>query len=154
LRFRSELSTFPVRKPRTHAMKKIALVALVTLFAGCSDRGFDLAPTIPGQGGYDILVRGEVLTCTLGQTFPIVLNVNADGGYRWDYTIVEPQVIRLDSSSTRPQYPNTVGGTSIQTFYFHAIGVGSCRILMIQHRAWESTVPPIEAVEYDITVRP
>jgi len=135
-------------------MKIVALIALVLLAAGCSDRGFDLAPPFPEQRGVDVQVRGESLTCTLGQRFPVSLDVEADGGYRWDCTITQPQVVSLDSSSIRPKSPGVVGGTSVETFYFHAVGAGSCRLLLVKHRAWESAVLPIEAIEYDIVVRP
>ena len=135
-------------------MKGIISIALAIMIAGCSDRGFDLAPQIPEQQGYSILVRSESLTCTLGQAFPVTVDLNADGGYRWDCTITQPQVVTLDSSSIRPPDPHQIGGDALQTFYFRAVGAGSCRILMIQHRVWEPAVPPIEAIEYDITVRP
>jgi len=136
------------------AMKKHTLIALSILLAGCTDRGFQLVPPFPEQTGYDLNVQGRSLSCVLGETFTVALDVNADGGYRWDCTITQPEVVRLDSSSTRPKNPGVVGGLSVQTYSFHSVGAGSCRILLIQHRVWEPAVPPIQAIEYDIFVHP
>jgi predicted secreted protein len=121
----------------------------VTFFA-CSH------PTQPIDTPLDSSVNGKSLNYSAGQAFSLDLDVSADAGYQWDYTISEPAVVVVVSGSTiRPKNPGPVvpGGATMQTFYFRAAGRGQCTITLVERQGWMKDVPPIVTVEFTVVVR-
>jgi len=96
----------------------------------------------------------HTITVTTNQNFTFELDVHADGGYQWDYSISDTAVAWIDSTSYRPKSGDwsQVGGVTIETFYFSGKRKGHCIINLIEHRSWEINIAPINTVQIRVIV--
>lgn len=103
---------------------------------------------------YDSWVNGRTLVYPANTKFTLQLEVDADAGRQWDYTISDSNVLRIDSTSYRPASGNwnLVGGETIETFYFSTLRPGSAAVLMIQHQPWAPTTPPVDTLTFTVMV--
>ena len=137
------------------AMKTMCLLSILVILAcfGCSH------PTQPiEQTGtpLDASVNGKRVIYPDGQSFVLDLDLNADAGYTWDYTISEPAVVMLNHTPTTRQKdsgPVVPGGMAVETFYFRTAGYGESTVILIEHQAWLKDVPPLVTVEFTVVVR-
>ena len=132
-------------------MKKYYLLffIIISYLSGCSDN------VISSEDQFDISIDGQTITINTNQKFTLELDLHADGGYQWDYSISDTAVVQIDSTSYRPQSGNwnQVGGVTIETFYFCGIRTGQCVVNLIEHRVWEKDVPPINSVQFSVIVK-
>jgi len=102
----------------------------------------------------DSTINGTTMTYHSGQRFSLELDLNADSGYQWDYTISDTNVVRIDSTNYRPKSGNwnQVGGITVENFHFRTMRYGKSEIKLKQLRAWLPTVPPIDTVIFSVLV--
>ncbi len=132
-------------------MKKyypLFLIVISFLF-GCSES------TLPTEVRLDSSINGKNITVNNNSKFTMELDLNADAGYQWDYSLSNTSVLKVDSTNYRPKSGNwnQVGGLTVETFYFCSKKTGQCKINLIEHRGWESDVPPINTVQFNVIVR-
>ena len=135
-------------------MRLLSLLLLTSFLIqlGCQDHGVSVPEMSASQ--YEASIDGQNLKCTVNQRFTLTLGVSADGGYQWDWTIANPSVVQLDSTSVKPPLPPVVGGEAVEMFHFRTTGVGVSRVKLIQHRVWEPNIPPIGSIEFLLYVQP
>ncbi len=121
---------------------------IVLLFTSCSES------SSPSEPKLDSLINGRNVSYASNQRFVLELDLQADAGYQWDYSISDTDVVRIDSTSYRPKSGNwnQVGGVTIETFYFRTMRSGKSIVEMIEHRGWEPNVPPIETLKFTVLV--
>ena len=64
-------------------MKKYYLLffVIISFLFGCSDN------VISSEDQYDSAIDGQTITINTNQKFTLELDLHADGGYQWDYSI-------------------------------------------------------------------
>ena len=125
--------------------------SLLVLLVLC---GCDLGDPPISQPRLDSSVNGKKVVYVLNQSFQLELDLNADAGYSWYYTISDTTVIHLDSTSYRPKSGNwnQVGGMTVETFYFQATKTGECSVALDERQGWLPNVPPIHSVRFGVIV--
>jgi len=100
-------------------------------------------------------VDGKYISVTSGNKLTVELDVYADAGYRWDYTISNTKIVEIDSVCFKPKNPNELvcGGATIQTIYFHTIRPGRSEVYLYEHRSWEEDTPPIKTITFNVRVK-
>ena len=136
-------------------MKAIASTAIGALvfLSGCNDMGTNT--DVSGVTGrlFDSTVNGTTLACPVGVTFSLALDLSADAGYQWFYTMSNPSVVELVSTDYRPKNGGGgVGGLTVETFYFQGAKPGTCTVVLDQRRGWETGVPPIVSISFQVSV--
>jgi predicted secreted protein len=118
------------------------------LFIGCSDS------SMPTQTQLDSSINGKNVVYSSNQRFSLELDLLADAGYQWDYTISDTNTVRIDSTSYRPKSGNwnLDGGMTVESFYFRTMKTGKCTINLIEHQGWLPDVPPIHSVQFNVSV--
>ena len=126
----------------------LLLLVVISFSAGCSDN------ILSTENQFDSSINGTSIRANKNQQFILELELNADAGYRWDYSISDASVVRIDSTKYRPKSGdwNQVGGVTIETFYFCGIKKGNCIVNLFEHRAWESNIAPITTVHFNVIV--
>jgi predicted secreted protein len=116
--------------------------------------GCDLGDSLKSEPQLDSSVNGTSVAYTLGQSFSLELDLNADAGFSWYHTISDPTVIHLDSTSFRPKSGdwNMVGGLTVETFYFRTTRAGECAIDLAERQGWLPNDPPRNAVRFSVIV--
>ena len=124
----------------------LLLLVVISFSAGCSDN------ILSTENQFDSSINGTSIRVNKNQQFILELDLNADAGYRWDYSISDASVVRIDSTNYRPKSGdwNQVGGVTIETFYFCGIKKGNCIVNLFEHRAWESNIAPITTMANNI----
>jgi predicted secreted protein len=127
----------------------IAFSLVIFLLTGCSKSS---QPT-ETQIGSDI--NGKSSAYAPGQRFSLELDVHSDGGYQWFYDISDEAVVKVDSASYMSKSgQQVIGGLSVETIYFHAIGHGQSTISLNERRGWEKdTIPPINTIQFSVLVK-
>jgi predicted secreted protein len=127
----------------------IFILLIISTFFGCSES------TSPTETCFDSSVNGKYISVTSGNKFIVELDVYADAGYRWDYTISNTKIMEVDSMRFRPKNPdvNVCGGVTIQTIYFKAIQPGRSKVYLYEHQPWEEDTPPINTVTFNVRVK-
>ena len=136
-------------------VNNLFVIIIFFLFAGCAKSTSSNEPKHDLiEPKYDSTINGRFLTCSSNQRFSLELDLNADSGYQWDYSISDTNIVRIDSTSYRPKSGNwnQVGGVTIETFYFHTMRYGKSDIEMIEHQAWMPNVPPIDTIRFIVSV--
>lgn len=131
-------------------MKNYFLVPAIPLllFAGCS------RSSAPTQVQLDSSINGDTLAISPNEKFSLQLDVNADGGYQWNYRMSDSTVITTDAPLTfKPKNSQTVGGVTVETFYFRALKGGQSTMTFTQQRSWEKGVAPISIVKFLVTAK-
>ena len=126
----------------------LLLLVVISFSAGCSDN------ILSTENQFDSSINGTSIRVNKNQQFILELELNADAGYRWDYSISDASVVRIDSTNYRPKSGdwNQVGGVTIETFYFCGIKKGNCIVNLFEHRTWESNIAPINSVHFNVIV--
>jgi predicted secreted protein len=121
---------------------------IIVLFTSCSNS------PLPSEPKLDSSINGKNLSYHSNQRFFLELDLSADAGYTWDYTVSDTNVVRIDSTIYRPKSGNwnQVGGLTIETFYFRTLRTGKSPIAMIEHQAWMPKVPPIDTLRFIVSV--
>jgi len=116
--------------------------------------GCDLGDSLTSPPQLDSSVSGKTVAYAPNQSFLLELDLNADAGYSWYYTISNTTVIHLDSTSYRPKSGNwnQVGGMTVETFYFQATKTGECSVALDERQGWLPNVPPIHSVRFGVIV--
>ena len=122
---------------------------IISFLIGCSES------SSPIETNYDSSINGKSIVIRPNQKYILELDLNADAGYSWTYTIANPKVINIDSTKYRAKSgkPNQVGGLTVETFYFSGKSTGQCFINLIEHQVWMKNVPPINTVRFNVIVR-
>lgn len=132
-------------------MKKYYLLFLVAIsfLSGCADN------VLSSEVQFDSSINGKSISINKNHQFILELDLNADAGYCWDYTINDMTVLRIDSTSYRSKSGNSNqdGGVTIETFYFCGIERGNCKVNLFEHRVWESNVEPINNIQFNVIVK-
>jgi predicted secreted protein len=132
-------------------MKKYYFLFFVVMSVldGCSDS------SLPTEVKYNSSINGKTISVIRGYVYTLELDLNADAGYQWDYSISDTTVIEIDSTSYRPKSGNwnQVGGLTIETFYFRGKKSGQCFVKLIEHQVWEKDVPPINTIQFSAIVK-
>ena len=126
-----------------------ASVLFLLVLCGC-----DLGDSQKSEPLLDSSVNGAELAYPPNQLFSLELDLHADAGYRWYYAISDTTVIHLDSTSHRPKSGNwnTVGGLTVETFYFRATKTGQCSIALDERQYWLPNDPPLNSVRFSVVV--
>jgi predicted secreted protein len=138
-------------------MKAIICFPFITvfLFLSCSKSSSPNEPNSDSSElNLDSTINGTTITYPSNQRFSLELDLNADVGYQWDYSISDTNVVRIDSTSYRPKSGNwnQEGGLTVENFHFHTMHYGRCDIKLIQHRVWLPNVPPIDTLRFSVLV--
>ena len=132
-------------------MKKYYLLFLIIIsfLFGCSDN------VISTENQFDSSINGKNVSINKNHQFILELDLNADAGYQWDYSMTDTSVIRIDSTNYRPKSGNwnQVSGVTIETFYFCGIKKGNCIVNLFEHRVWESNIEPINNIQFNVIVK-
>lgn len=120
-------------------------LVIILFLSGCSE---SVAPT---ENHFSSSIDGKSIVINKNHQFILELNLNADAGYQWDYSISDMSVVILDS--TNYIWGNQVGGITTKNFYFRGVMAGSCGIDLFEHRVWESNVAPINTVHFSVMVK-
>jgi predicted secreted protein len=139
--------TNPDMRHLLHTIRAFLLFPLV--LGGC-----DLGDSLKSPPLLDSSVNGTKVAYAPNQSFQLELDLNADAGYSWYYTISDTTVITLDSTSYRPKSGNWngVGGMTVETFYFRTTKTGECSIALDERQGWLPNVPPINSVRFSVVV--
>ena len=83
-----------------------------------------------------------------GEYFSFDLNLNADAGYQWNYSINDTNVAKIINTNYRPYSGNwnQVGGLTIETFYCCTYRPGICVFTLREQRPWLPNVPAIDSL--------
>ena len=132
-------------------MKKhyLLFLIIISFLFGCSDN------VISTENQFDSSINGKNVSINKYHQFILELDLNADAGYQWDYSMTDTSVIRIDSTNYRPKSGNwnQVGGVTIETFYFCGIKKGNCLINLFEHRVWESNIEPINTIQFNVIIK-
>ncbi len=132
-------------------MKKIfeLLFVLILFVCGCSDS------SSPTEIQLNSSVNEKIITVFSNHKFVLDLDLNADGGYQWDCKISDPTIVVIDSTSYRTKESGEIkcGGLMVETFYFSGRKAGQSIVNLIENRAWEEDVLPINVVQFSVVVR-
>jgi predicted secreted protein len=112
-------------------------------------------PSSPVDYKLDSSINGKTVSYFRNQKFTLQLDLHADGGYQWDYSISDTNVVRIDSTCFAPKSgnPNQIGGITIETFFFCTLQKGQSVINLIEQRIWEPPeVPPINSLSFTVIV--
>lgn len=123
----------------------IAMSALI----GCSDSA------LPTEVQFDSSINGKIITIIPDYIYSLELDLSADAGCRWDYSISDTTVLGIDSTSYRPKSGNwnQCGGMTIETFYFRGKRSGKCFVMLIEHQPWMKDAPPNNIVQFSVIVK-
>lgn len=132
-----------------------ACVPLLLVLYGC-----DMGDSQKSESHLNSSVHGTRVAYAPNQAFQLELDLNADAGYSWYYTMSDTTVIHLDSTSYRPKSgqwnqdggKTPVGGMTVETFYFQARKTGECSIALHERQGWLPNVPPIHSVLFSVVV--
>jgi predicted secreted protein len=128
------------------------LCTVVALVSGCSDLGSQLVGS--HDDTWNASVNGLTLVYHIGQSFKLELDENCDAGYRWDCELGRQSAVCLDSTSYQAINPPFIdGGLCLVIFHFRTTQGGECTITLVEHRPWESGVPPLHSLEFRVRVR-
>ena len=124
------------------------IITVLVLLGGCS------GPSGPIDPMFDSTIGGTILHYSTNQSFVLELDVAADGGYLWDYSISDTNVVRIDSTGYRPKSGNwdMEGGVTIETFYFRTLRSGISIVEMAERRPWMRLDPPIDSLRFIVLV--
>ncbi|OGU51761.1 MAG: hypothetical protein A2080_13525 [Ignavibacteria bacterium GWC2_36_12] len=127
----------------------LLLLIIIPFLSGCSDN------VLSTENQFDSSINGKSISINKNHQFILELDLNADAGYRWDYSMTDTSVIRIDSTNYRPKSGNwnQVGGVTIETFYFCGIKKGNCTVNLFEHRVWESSISPINTIQFNVIVK-
>lgn len=127
----------------------IFVLFAISFLSRCSD------PTSPTEIKLNSSVDGKYISVTSGNKFTVELEVYADAGYRWDYTISNMKIVEVDSVRFRPKNSDEIipGGPTIQTIYFNAIQPGRSKIYLYERQPWEKDIPPIKTIIFNVRVK-
>ncbi len=127
--------------------RSIVIIIFVTI-AGCSQ-----SPS-PTEPQWDSSIDGKSVSYPPNQRFSLQLDVNADGGYQWDVSLTDTNIVRIDSTNYRPKSGNynQVGGITVETFYFCTQNAGQNTVTLVERLNWEPSVPPIDSVSFTVNV--
>jgi predicted secreted protein len=123
--------------------------------SGCTDEGVNVSPW-DGTPLLDASINGTEMTTGIDSRFRVELDVWADAGYQWDCSFSDSTVLQLEKTTTRDtstSNPPAPGGATLETFYFKAKAEGSCKVILIHHRAWMPSVPPKDSIGFRVDVR-
>jgi predicted secreted protein len=132
----------------------LTMLGLMILFLGCSDSSIPTQTQLDSSKQLDSSINGKNVAYTSNQRFSLELDLEADAGYQWDYTISDTTVVRIDSTRYRPKSGNwnQIGGLTVETFYFYTKTAGNSTIDLIEHQGWVKDVPPIATVRFYVSV--
>jgi predicted secreted protein len=128
------------------------IFAVAVCYSGCSDSG------VPTKAVLDSSVNGRKLDYPQEYSFALDLDVHADGGYQWECQLSNASSLSLDSTRFRPKQepkqggPIMVGGLTVETFHFRTIKEGECTVTLKERRVWENDVPPIQTLQFIVSV--
>ena len=80
-----------------------------------------------------------------GEAFSLSLNYRGLSGYKWEYTIDNEKIARVEkvgNPGEQSGFPAKIAGTPDENFKIHAMADGNATILFQQSRAWEKSKPP------------
>lgn len=126
----------------------VTLALLALFFAGCS------RASGPTQVQLDSSVNGRTISAIPGDALSLQLNLNADGGYQWNYQISDSTIVTTGSPPTFEVPENGVGGITVETFHFRVLREGRCTMTFEELRGWEQGVAPISTVEFLVVANP
>lgn len=129
--------------------KKInTFLAFSFLIISCSS-------VIQNQIKYDSSINGKTLELKTKQTFILELDLMASAGYQWDCNVKDSLVLTIDSIKYRPkdENKNLVGGVTIASFYFSANKKGKTKVELIEQRAWEKNIEPINKIAFFVNIK-
>lgn len=139
-------------------MRSLLLPGLCVMLAACVSGPASGGGPRPTAMADDGLVRpqGEgPVAMRVGQVLEIALMSNASTGYGWEFTSDgAPVLSRTTGPATPPPMdtqPPMPGASSLARWWFRADQAGETTVRMVYRRSWE-TVPPVEVVEYRVTV--
>ena len=124
-------------------------LVVFSFLSGCSDNATLL------ESPFDSSINGKSVVLNMNHQLILELDLNADAGYKWDCSMTDSSVVRVDSTNYKPKSGNwnQVGGITVETFYFSGIKKGDCKINLYEHRAWESNVAPINTVNFRVVIQ-
>jgi predicted secreted protein len=142
----------------SHTPMKSHVYLLLALFCwcGCADEGVNVSPW-DRTALLDASIQGKTMTTAVDSRFRLELEVWADAGYQWDCHSSDSTVLQLERTSIRgtsTSTPPAPGGSSLETFYFHATSEGRSAVTLIHHRSWLPTEPAADSVGFLVEVRP
>jgi predicted secreted protein len=125
---------------------RLLFIFILSLFLGnCSQ------PSSPIEQAFDSAVNGRTVSFPRNYNFTLKLDLPADVGYRWEYTISDTSIVRLDSTVYLVNADLT-GGVIVETFFFGTLKNGESKISLLERQPWkEGNNAPLKSVA--ITVR-
>ena len=73
-------------------MKKYYLpfFVIISFLSGCSDN------VVSSEDQFDSSVNGQTIIINTNHKFTLELDLHADGGYHWDYSISDTAIVQID----------------------------------------------------------
>jgi len=111
-------------------------------------------PSSPEEPDLDASINDKTVYFRQSERFTLKLDLSADAGYEWEYSISDTHAVRIDSISFAPKSGNwnQVGGTTVETFFFCAAHMGRSVIDLQERRRWEQSVPAIRVIRFTVLV--
>jgi inhibitor of cysteine peptidase len=124
-------------------MRTAILICVAMSVAGCGQ-----APVSLDDNNSD-----RAITLAIDQEFVVALESNPTTGYDWSFEFTRDGVVVADGSSYEPMEPMLVGSGGTKRFRFIAEQPGQTTLKFEYRRSWETEVPPLRTVTYDLVVR-
>jgi predicted secreted protein len=137
-------------------MKGVKMKSYVSfIFILSSVLGNCSQPSSPIDQTLDSSVNGKTIYYTLNSNFTLTLDLNADAGYQWDYSITDTNIVKIDSTCFVPKSgnPDQIGGVTIETFYFCTMTTGQSKISFVERHSWDSDeMPPNNSISFTVSL--
>ena len=112
-------------------------------------------PSSPIDQTLDSSVNGRTVSYPLNSNFTLTLDLNADAGYQWDYSITDTNIVKIDSTCYAPKSgnPDQIGGVTIETFYFGTMKTGQSKVSLVERHPWDSDeIQPNNSISFTVRV--
>jgi predicted secreted protein len=112
-------------------------------------------PSSPIDQTLNSSANGKTVSYPLNYNFILKLDLQADAGYRWEYSISDTNIVKIDSTCYAPKSgnPDQIGGVTIETFYFCTMNTGFSYISLVERHPWDpEEIPPIHSISFIVKV--
>ncbi len=95
--------------------------------------------------------NGSAIELMVGQIFELELRENPTTGYRWEIEQMGPELRKLPKEKFLPD-SKAVGSGGRRTMEFEALKTGTTNVRLVERRAWETDIPPLQEFEIKVNV--
>lgn len=126
----------------------ILLLVIVPYLFSCGKSKHDSPPQVPA-GALTEKDSGSTVTLHVNETITIALRGNGSTGYLWE-VVPGAETILQGGESQYIVDSDAVGSPGTAIFVFKAIAPGNATLQLINHRPWETGVPPVQTFQLTV----